>query len=168
MSDSSEYKQDPVCHMDVSDNDIHERYQGSHFYFCSEQCRERFVTNPHLYVGKAGIPSAKQQGMHVLKQRVIRLESPANEEIQRQLIEVLQAMMGVKEVDVEGDLVRIRYDLLEATAVQIEKSIDQSGAQLGKAWKDKLKSAFVHYLEETELDNLEHQHESHGCHHNDK
>ena len=155
---------DPVCRMIVDDESLYVEYLGSHFYFCSEQCKVRFIANPHLYIGKAGIPSPKQQGMHIIKQRVIRLESPPPEPTQQQLIDVLLRMMGIKQVSIERDLIRISYDLLEATAEQIEEAIEQSGAQLGRVWKDRLKSAFVHYVEETELENLEHQHERHGCH----
>ena len=159
---------DPVCMMIVDAEALHVEYLGLHFYFCSEQCRERFVANPHLYTGKPGQRSPKQQGVHVIKQRVIRLELPATEAVKVLLVEGLMSMMGIKEVNIENDLIRIRYDLLEATAEQIEKTIEQSDTKLGRIWKERLKRAFVHYIEETELENLENQHESHGCHHNDK
>lgn len=155
----------PVCHMQAVPKISRSVYQGSSFGFCSQQCLDRFHANPGLYIGRSGMPAAKQQGVQVIKQRVIRLDSPASEVIQQQLMEALLSMMGIKQVSIEGDLIRICYDLLEATAEQIEEAIEQSGARLGKVWKDRLKRAFVHYVEETEVKNLEQQHESHGCHH---
>jgi len=165
MPNENNGKTDPVCKMTVDIDSLHVEYLGSHFYFCSEQCKERFNKNPHLYVGKTGTPSPKQQGMHIIKRRSIRLDTPVTTDIRQQLIEVLMGMMGIKQVNIEGDLIQIHYDLLEATAEQIEKAIERSGAQLEKVWKERLKRAFVHYIEETELENLEHQNESHGCHH---
>ena len=164
MMNKENEKIDPVCKMHVDTESRHIEHLGSHFYFCSEQCIERFIANPHLYIGKAGVPSPKQQGMHAIKQRVIRLDAPITKIIQKNLIETLLNMMGIKQVDTEGDVIRIRYDLLEVTAEQIEKAIGQSGAELDSIWKERLKRAFVHYIEETELENLEHQDESHGCH----
>ncbi len=159
-----EAKKDPVCGMSTDDEALHIEHQGLHYYFCSSQCQERFSANPHLYIGQAGIPSPKQQGMCVIKKRTIRLAQQPSKEIRQQLVAELEKMMGIKQVDVEDDLIHIQYDLLEATASQIEEAIQQSGAKLGHVWIDHLKRAFLHYIEETELDNLEHQHESHGCH----
>ena len=61
-------------------------------------------------------------------------------------------------------LIHTQYDLFEATASQIEEAIQGSGTKLGSVWLDYLKRAFVHYIEETELESLEHQNESYGCH----
>ena len=37
-------KRDPICHMDVDeDNAITLEYQGQIYYFCSEGCRDKFL-----------------------------------------------------------------------------------------------------------------------------
>jgi len=156
-------KTDPVCGMRVDIDSLNIEHLGSNFYFCSMQCQDRFTANPHLYIGEAGIPSPKQKGMQVIKKRTIRLAERPSKNIQQQLVAELVKMMGVQRIDVDEDLIHIQYDLLEATASQIEKAIQRSGTQLGSVWMDHLKRAFVHYIEETELENLEYK--SHGCHH---
>ena len=43
---------DPVCGKTVrTDKAKSLVYDGSVFYFCSRECRERFEAAPHLYVG---------------------------------------------------------------------------------------------------------------------
>ena len=63
--------------------------------------------------------------------------------------------MGIKNVDIDSEGMHISYDLLQVTAEQIETAIDKSGVILGDKLSQKLKRAFVHYVEESELDNLE-------------
>ncbi len=157
-------KKDPVCDMKVDNTHLHTEYMGSDFYFCSVQCLERFTANPHLYIGQGGIPSPKQQGVRVIKKRTISLGEIPNDEVQQKLATELLQMMGIIQIELDDDLIHIQYDLLEATASQIEQAIEQSGTALGHVWSDRLKRAFVHYVEETQLENLEHQHEMHGCH----
>ena len=53
-----------------------------------------------------------------------------------------------------GD-VAITYDLLEATAEQIESTILAAGAQLGGGWTERLRRALVHYTEDCEAANME-------------
>ena len=45
---------DPVCGMDVDPAQFETTYEGLHYAFCSEQCRQRFAANPHLYIGVPG------------------------------------------------------------------------------------------------------------------
>ncbi|MGH9548369.1 MAG: YHS domain-containing protein [Terriglobales bacterium] len=49
---------DPVCgkivHTDQAKSSVHD---GTVYYFCSRECRERFEVAPHVYVG----PNANQQ-----------------------------------------------------------------------------------------------------------
>lgn len=155
----------PVCQMAVAAGNLALEYQGMHFAFCSQQCRERFEANPHLYVGRPGQPSPKQQGKEVIKLRTLRLQHALTPEQASCLIEELQAMMGVKEVEVEDDRIRIRYDLLQATVEQIEQRIEAIGDRLGGGLGETLRRAFIHYLEETELANLEEGNGGHGHHH---
>jgi Cu+-exporting ATPase len=45
---------DPVCKMlvDESESDIKEGYEGRTYFFCSDECRERFQTDPEEYAEK--------------------------------------------------------------------------------------------------------------------
>lgn len=49
----------------------------------------------------------------------------------------------------------IVYDLLQATAEQIEEKLAEIGIQLGEGLAERLRRAFVHYEEECEVGNLE-------------
>jgi len=155
----------PVCDMQVTTDDLQMSYQGMNFSFCSAQCSDRFRANPHLYVGRAGHPSVKQQGDIVLKQRILLLDRSLSETQIEQLSSALQGMMGIKTMHVEGNRIQITYDLLLVTVQQIEKAIEEAGDHLGHGVSDMLKRSFVHYLEETELNNLEQQADnSKHCH----
>lgn len=49
--DADERKvQDPVCNMMVDPDQLAVAHLGMHFAFCSEQCRQRFLNNPDLYI----------------------------------------------------------------------------------------------------------------------
>jgi len=74
-------------------------------------------------------------------------------------------MMGILEVTIDKNIVRITYDLLEVTEEQIEATIVAIGENLTSSWGNKIKRAFIHYLEESELDNLEQQSSSQGHNH---
>ena len=42
---------DPVCGMDVTDkSDYHAEHAGSHYYFCSNHCLQKFKQNPQQYI----------------------------------------------------------------------------------------------------------------------
>ena len=155
----------PVCHMTVDADHLAREYLGMRFAFCSQQCRERFDANPHLYVGHPGHPAPAQSGETVIKERTLRLAAPLTAVQAARVVEELQSMMGVFEVAVAGDRLRIRYDLLQATAEHIARRLTAIGNALEDGLGEKLRRAFVHYLEETELANLEQQGGSHGHHH---
>lgn len=146
---------DVVCGMQVNSSDFEVTYQGLPYSFCSAQCRERFLSNPHLYVGLPGHKAPKQQGVSVIKQRRLRLAQPLTPAQAETVHDSLQAMMGIQDVSAEGDSLVITYDLLQATAEQIEQTLAGIGVQLGKNWSELLRRAFVHYTEETEIGNLE-------------
>ena len=67
------------------------------------------------------------------------------------------------EVPIKGGKVEIQYDLMQVTAEQIADKLASIGADLGGGWIDRLKLAFINYLEETEMSSLEVQHKK-GCH----
>lgn len=164
LTDDKKVK-DPVCHMWVLPDQYAIKYQGLDFAFCSQQCRDRFLANPHLYIGKPGRVAPKQAGHESIKRRTLTLTEPLSQDMSDELISGLRDMMGIKDVVVTQDKVDISYDLLQATAEQIEDKIAEVGAGLGQGWADRLRRAFVHYLEETEIDNLEEGSSSHGHHH---
>ena len=130
-------------------------YLGIRYAFCSEQCKERFISNPHLYVGRPGHKAPKQEGLEIIKRRRLHLASHLTAEQVGVLTQALEAMMGIKKISVDGDRVEITYDLLQATAKQIEARLVEIGAQLGESWADRLRLAFVHYEEECEMGNVE-------------
>lgn len=74
MKPDSEKVKDPVCHMWVAPHQYAINDQGMDFAFCSQQCQDRFLANPHLYIGVPGEPAPKQQGQDVVKQRRLRLD----------------------------------------------------------------------------------------------
>lgn len=154
---------DPVCGMDVNPRKLSIVYAGIHYAFCSEQCQQRFADNPHLYIGMPGEKAPKQMGMAVIKQRRFRLDRPLSAEGANLLGEELRSMMGIQEVGLHGDTLTITYDLIQATAEQIEAKMVEVGAKLGEGWAERLRRGFVHYLEECEAGNLEADpHHRHG------
>jgi len=156
---------DPVCGMDVDPAQLETVYEGIHYAFCSEQCRQRFIANPHLYIGVPGEKAPKQKGMELFKRRRFQLDAPLAPQEAAVLTEALGAMMGVKAVDIQGDnMVTITYDLLQATADQLEAKMAEAGAKLGEGWAERLRRDFVHYIEECEVGNLE-VHSRHGHRH---
>lgn len=147
--------EDPVCGMQVSRDSFAIEHQGIHYAFCSQQCQDRFKANPHLYIGVPGRQAPKQKGLQVIKQRCFRMEQPLTDEEAAILVKELGAMMGIKSMEVTGDTISITYDLLQATAEQIEARIGEVGGLLGTGWAERLQRGFVHYTEECEVGNLE-------------
>jgi len=145
----------PVCHMIINKDSFALEYLACVYAFCSQQCRERFEANPHLYIGMPGHPSPKQQGHELIKKRSLKLNQPLTENQSRVITSDLENMMGIKEVHIESDSLYITYDLMQATVEQIEAAIEKTGEKLVSGLGEKLKRAFIYFLEETELDNLE-------------
>jgi len=153
--DNNTNLQCPVCHMMVNKDNFLLEYQQRAYAFCSQQCRERFESNPHLYVGMPGHPAPKQHGDEIIKKRIVKLNEPLTENQSAVIVTDLGNMMGIKDIHIESDRIHITYDLLEVTVEQIEVAIEKAGEKLGNGLAEKLKRAFIHYLEESELDNLE-------------
>ncbi|MFZ5593230.1 MAG: YHS domain-containing protein [Pseudomonadota bacterium] len=146
---------DPVCGMVVDPHQNELLYLEMHFAFCSQQCRERFLAHPHLYIGYPGCKAPKQEGVVDIKRRRLHLAEPLHAVGAAMVADDLLAMRGVRNVDVQGERVEITYDLLEVSAEQIEKELMRIGVKLGEGWPERLRRAFVHYAEECELGNLE-------------
>ena len=153
---------DPVCGMRVPHDNFAVEHLCMHFAFCSQQCQSRFLANPNLYIGKPGHPSHKDE---VIKRRRLKLSESLSTQQCEELVKELCSMMGIKDVTIKKDEVEITYDLLQATPKQIENRIAQVGGHFVSGLAEKLRCAFVHYLEETEIDNLEEGSSSHEHHH---
>ncbi len=155
---------DPVCGMEVAPAQLETVYEGLRYAFCSEQCRQRFVANPHLYIGVPGEKAPVQKGEELLKRRRFQLDAPLAPHDAVILADELGAMMGVKAIEIQDDnTVTLTYDLLQATAEQLEAKMAEVGAKLGAGWAERLRRGFVHYMEECEAGNLEvHPHPGHG------
>jgi YHS domain-containing protein len=165
MNTYTETLKDVVCGMDVDGDDASLDYQGCHYVFCSNQCLERFELNPHLYIGYPGSEAPRHAGVVVMKKRRLKLAESFPQEISEQFIEYLGAMMGIASVKINGDCITIVYDLLQATEYQIEKKITEAGIVLGDDLMEKIRRAFVHYMEETEVESLEARPGSSAGHH---
>ena len=155
-------RRDPVCGMVVDANENAVEYQQMHFAFCSLQCKERFLKNPHLYIGQGGCKAPKQDGQAIFKQRRLKLDRPLPPDSVDSVLDAVQAMMGIERIEIDGDVIRITYDLLQATEAQIESEIAQAGVALGGEWSERLRRAFVHCLEEAEIESLSASMSSHG------
>jgi len=140
----------PVCGMRTKEEISSVEHRKMYFHFCSVQCREMFVAHPNLY----NIKAAGKDRSEILKRRTMRLAKPLGEVGAELLIPCLEALMGVKEVMIEGDKVHISYDLLQVTESQIEKVLVDVGVQLGDDWLERLRRGWVHDCEDNELDNL--------------
>jgi len=147
---------DPVCGMLVDRERLALEYMQMHFAFCSEQCRERFLATPGLYIGHPGQKAPVQAGRYVIRRRRLHLAEPLPSGMAKALADSLHAMMGVRAVSVNDDVLEITYDLLQATADQIEAAIDVFGnAHLGEAWRDRLLRAWIHVEEEIIISSME-------------
>lgn len=136
-----ELVQDPVCHMQVPAASFATEYSGIKYAFCSAQCRDRFLENPHLYTGFPGHKAPAQDNLVVVKCRKMHFDYPLDV-VQAQLIhDALAGMMGVQDVHFDGDKQEIRYDLIQVTLEQIENKLASVGAALGMGWADRLKRA---------------------------
>jgi len=176
MDEAVRLERDPVCGMMVDEWERQVVYRGVGYPFCSEQCRERFISAPLLYVGRHGLLAPKQKGVEVIKRRCMVPASPLTQAQFVELQTALLSMMGViavraveRVVDgrrepwrVEGETplprcieaAEVSYDLLQATAVQIDRKIVELNATLSNGWGEKLQRDFIHYLEQCELEDL--------------
>ncbi|HSH29577.1 MAG TPA: YHS domain-containing protein [Thiohalobacter sp.] len=150
MQHAEDQIRDVVCSMWVSTASYPLEYRGMHFAFCSEECRERFLGNPGLYIGRPGEPAAKQSGEVWRKSRRIHLGRPLDQHQAEQVMNRLDALMSVTAIWPGADMLEVSYDLMQITARQIEGALEAAGADLGGGWSDRLKRSFIHLLEETE------------------
>ena len=159
----SKIVKDPVCRMEVAATSFATEYAGIAYAFCSAQCKERFLANPQLYIGFPGHKAPAQKGRKIIKQRRLLLSVPLDAMQAEQVKRALLEMMGIHKVCIEGDKLEVQYDLMQVTTEQIADKLALIGADLGGGWMDRLKLAFINYLEETEMSGLEVENKK-GCH----
>ena len=123
-----------------------ETLNGIHYYFCSGQCRERFLDHPALFS-----LSRRSRPQELPKRRLLRLASPPDEARGRLLGHMKDEMMGILETSVDGHELSIEYDLRQVTLTQIEGYLASIGVDLSKKLTDRLKRAWLNEREETEL-----------------
>ena len=147
--------EDYVCHMQVPAKSFATEYAGSHYAFCSAQCKERFIASPHLYIGFPGRNAPAQEGKQVIKCRRLLLSTPLDaiqaEEVKKALLKTI----GILEIGIDCDKLEIKYDLIQVTAEQIADKLGLIGANLGGDCIDRLKLAFINNMEEIEINSLE-------------
>jgi len=91
----------------------------------------------------------------ILKSRKLKLDEPLSTGIAKKVLDDIQAMMGINHIEINGDTIYITYDLLQATEAQIEEEIVTSGVSLGNDLTERLRRAFINYMEETHIDSIE-------------
>ncbi len=139
----------PVCGMESDVSMMPCKLNGSEYFFCSEQCRERFSDHPTLFSAYKKFAQAP-----LYKQRFLRLKMPLSAQQQADISQLPNDMMGIQRVDLAGQQLSIEYDLLQATLAQIEARLRAMKIPLAEGWRERIKSAWRHEREETELDNL--------------
>jgi YHS domain-containing protein len=130
-------------------------YQQMNYSFCSIQCRERFLANPHLYIGYPGHKAPAQEGCTILKQRQLKLDAVLSGDMALRVSARINEMMGIRHINIKGDTIKIQYDLMQVTEAQIESALVEIGATLGHGWSERLRRTFVDFFEETEISSLE-------------
>lgn len=127
MNAKPETTRDPVCGMEVraADAPASAEWRGLTYSFCSEQCRERFVAAPALYIQAVRIADVEP----IPKRRRLRFVSPGAESL-RAACGVLLGMMGVRSAIPDGDAIVTQYDLRQATLAQLERTCAGSGLVL--------------------------------------
>ncbi|MDD2915678.1 MAG: YHS domain-containing protein [Gallionella sp.] len=160
----NETVEDYVCHMQVPSTSFATKYAGGDYAFCSAQCKERFLANPHLYIGFPGRKAPGQEGKQVIKCRRLLLSVPLDMIQAEQVKNALLEMMGILEICIDGDKLEIQYDLIQVTAEQIADKLALIGADLGGGWVERLKLAFINNLEEIEINSLEVEKKKKCCH----
>ncbi len=160
----NETVKDYVCQMQVPSTSFATEYAGGYYAFCSAQCKERFLANPHLYIGFPGRKAPAQEGVKVIKRHRLSLSMLLNAAQAEQVKQALLEMMGMLEVSIEGNRIEIQYDLIQVTLEQIADKLGLIGTDLGTGWMDRLKLAFINNLEEIEINSLEVEKKKKCCH----
>ena len=138
----------PVCGMRADPGSVTLEYRGMRFALCSEQCRERFQTDPEGFVGPPGQGSGPRPDP--ARRRRLRLGQRPTPSQAETLRDLLEGMMGVRAVSIRGDRLEITYHPDQASEDRIEGELAEAGERLGPGWPERLRRAFIHYEDETE------------------
>ncbi len=94
----------------------------------------------------------------VIKKRRLKLARAQNGHDAARLSKCLTDQNGVKHIVLEDHVILVTYDLLKITELQIEQAIIASGEKLAEYTLERLRRAWIHYIEETELENINNTH----------
>lgn len=141
----------PVCGMRTEDwtGNHSAEYHKMYFHFCSEQCRDTFQAHPALYSSKR----AKAAG-EIIKSRRLRLATSLDSQAAATVCAGLQQLMGLKDAQVDGRWLKLRYDLLQLTLLQIENALCRMDVSLDDGWWQRQRRSWAREAESNELDNL--------------
>lgn len=141
-------------------------FQGVGHYFCSNQCLNRFIKHPHLFVGDPlrGL-SEKQKGRRVLKTHALPLVIEVDEQTRLRIEVSVNNMMGVDDIKCTEKTILVTYDLIQISLNDIENNIiELLGKALDESFVENIKRGFFHYIEECELENLASLSKGGKCH----
>jgi YHS domain-containing protein len=143
---------DRVCGTEVRSGEFSAVYLGAEYRFCSVECRDRFMAFPHLYAGLRSQQSPRQRGLQVLSRRRLRLTVPVplSAEQGARVTEVLEALPGVRAVEVCGNYIEMVCDPLQVQAASIEARLVDVGELLGEGWVERLREGLKHCAEQSE------------------
>lgn len=118
-------------------------------HFCSPRCRDNFIAHPLLYSNVRGnIPP------QVMKRRSLRLAHSLDPVRAEALSSNLLHEVGIKQIDIRGDRLKVRYDLLLLTMQQLEQILEESDIAANNGWWQRLRRGWIYNSEANELDNL--------------
>jgi len=141
----------PVCGMDSHDLKIVSTSFGISYHLCSKQCLENFQKHPKLYLR---IAQTNKSSKATVKYRKLRLQQMLSEKEAETLKQTLNGMMGVQEVQVQGNVIAVRYQLLEVNCQQLETKLEQQGFACCSSFMARLHRGWIRYMEGNELDAL--------------
>jgi YHS domain-containing protein len=147
----------PVCSMTKLDKSTLMSFRGVEYLFCSAQCQDRFREHPNLYVGDPRHGrSEKQKGTSEYKVRRIVLNNKLEKVEQRKLNQKLSELMGVVAVNIGSNEIKVKYDLIQIDLSKVEEVIISEISQTDTKITNSIRRAYIHYIEECEIENLEH------------
>ena len=144
-----------VCEMQVNDDAFTSEYQKIRYFFCSQQCLNRFREYPHLYVGDPRLGKAeKQKGTSVIKCHKLHLKESLNDLDREITVYHLNTLMGLKTVEIREKEIVVSYDLMQVSLAEIEACIEKAIGAVDSSGLKGIKQKLVHFSEECELDSL--------------
>lgn len=87
------------------------------------------------------------------KRRLLRFDERRPDQAE-QVRQLLEGMEGLKVASLDGNSLRIEYDLTEYTLEGLEKALASQGFQLQGALLHRMRRALIYFWEETQLRNM--------------